>query len=155
MFFYISNQTAKNERRQKVYRKETSKPWSSAHPGHVIPNVIYSMAFRMLRICSRESVFEERLDEIKNDFWIPRYYHPKVIKAKFKKIRNLLGADFVDKRQNSLIKRISQDQQTNRLTAPFNFDPFPIFTKQFYDFQETWAKTSFSSCAHGSIEAAT
>ena len=71
------------------------------------------------------------MDEIKNDFLIPRNYHPKVIEAKFKKIRNLPGAAFVEKRQNSLITRISQYQQTNRLTATFNFDPF------FYDFQET------------------
>ena len=67
---------------------------------------------------------------------IPRNYHHKIIEAEFKKIRNLPGADFLDRRQNSLIKRISQDKQTNRLTAPFNFDPFlpklsPIFTKHF------------------------
>ena len=67
---------------------------------------------------------------------IPRNYHHKIIEAEFKKIRNLPGADFSDRRQNSLIKRISQDKQTNRLTAPFNFDPFlpklsPIFTKHF------------------------
>ena len=48
-----------------LFRKETSKPRallpSSAHPGHITYNIVYSMAFRLLRICSEESTFEKRL----------------------------------------------------------------------------------------------
>ena len=36
-----------------LYRKETDKPTallqSSAHPGHIVPNIVYSMVFRLLR----------------------------------------------------------------------------------------------------------
>ena len=41
-----------------LFRKETDKPTallpSSAHPGHITSNIVYSMAFRILRICSEE-----------------------------------------------------------------------------------------------------
>ena len=130
-----------------LYRKETSKPQallpSSAHPGHVTPNIVYSMAFRLLRICSREVIFEERLEELKENFLIPRNYNPKMIDSEFKKVRNLPGANFVERRQNSLAKKVPQDKQTDRLIAPFNFEPFlpklsPILKKklQFDGLQE-------------------
>ena len=52
--------------RTDLYRKETSKPTallpSSAHPGHISSNIVYSMAFRLLRICSEEEDFEKRLE---------------------------------------------------------------------------------------------
>ena len=64
-----------------LFRKETTKPTallpSSAHPGHITPNIIYSMAFRILRICSEEENFEKRLLELKNNFLIPRNYYAK------------------------------------------------------------------------------
>ena len=55
-----------------LYRKETSKPSSllpsSSHPNHITANIAYSLAFRLLRICSSEDLFEERLKELRNDF---------------------------------------------------------------------------------------
>ena len=82
------------------------------------------MAFRLLRICSREYIFEERLEDLKTNFLVPRNYHPKIIDAEFKKIRNLPGTNFVERRKNCLEKKMSRDKQTNRLTAPFDFNPF-------------------------------
>ena len=74
-----------------LFRKETSKPRallpSSAHPGHITPNIVYSMAFRLLRICSDEETFEKRLEELKNDFLVPRNYHKKVVESQFKRIK--------------------------------------------------------------------
>ena len=59
-----------------LYRKETSKPRallpSSGHPGHITHNIVYSMAFMLLRICSRKTIFEERLEDLKTNFLIPR-----------------------------------------------------------------------------------
>ena len=41
-----------------LYRKDTAKPRallpSSAHPGHITSNIVYSMGFRLMRICSTE-----------------------------------------------------------------------------------------------------
>ena len=46
-----------------LFRKHTDKPRallpSSAHPSHITTNIIYSMAFRLLRICNKEEDFEK------------------------------------------------------------------------------------------------
>ena len=72
-----------------LYRKPTDTPTallpSSAHPGHITPNIVYSMSFRLLRICSIEDIFEIRLQEMKNNFLKPRGYSPKMIEEQFKK----------------------------------------------------------------------
>ena len=99
-----------------LFRKDTAKPRallpSSAHPGHITPNIIYSMAFRLIRICSTEEKFEERLTELKNDFLIPRQYNPKVIDSQFKRIRNLPGMDYIERRKKTLEKKESQMKPT-------------------------------------------
>ena len=99
-----------------LYRKETSKPQallpSSAHPGHITPNIVYSMAFRLMRICSNEHLFEKRLEELKTEFLIPRKYHPKVIDAEFRKVRNLPGNNFTERGNKSLEKRPAKDKKT-------------------------------------------
>ena len=82
------------------------------------------MAFRLLRICSKKEIFEIRLEELKNKFLIPRNYHPKIIEAEFQKIRNLPGINFFERRKMSLEKKQPKDKQTNRTTAPFDFNPF-------------------------------
>ena len=55
-----------------LYRKETDKPSallpSSSHPGHITANIVYSMGFRLMRICSSEEVFNKRMEELKYDF---------------------------------------------------------------------------------------
>ena len=110
-----------------LYRKETSKPRallpSSAHPGHITPNIVYSMAYRLLRICSRENIFEERLEDLKTNFLLPRNYHAKVVETEFKKVRNLPGANFEERRKKSLEKKLPKDKETKRLAAPFTFNP--------------------------------
>ena len=62
--------------RTDLYRKPTDKPRallpSSAHPNHIPTNIIYSMAFRLLRICDAENIFDERLAELKNNFLSPK-----------------------------------------------------------------------------------
>ena len=77
-----------------------------------------------MRICSNENLFEKRLEELKTEFLIPRKYHPKVIDAEFRKVRNLPGNNFTERRKKSLEKRPAKDKKTSRLAAPFNFSPF-------------------------------
>ena len=54
-----------------LFRKDTAKPRTlsprSAHPMHIPTNIIYSMGFRLLRICSSEALFEKRLLELKTE----------------------------------------------------------------------------------------
>jgi hypothetical protein len=81
-----------------LFRKQTAKPTallpSSAHPGHVTSNIIYSMAFRLLRICSDEINFEKRLSELKSEFLLPINYHSKVIDSQYNRVRNLPGESY-------------------------------------------------------------
>ena len=117
-----------------LFRKQTDKPTallpSSAHPGHITNNIVYSMAFRILRICSEQEIFEKRLDELKNEFLIPRNYKAKLIDEQFSRIKNLPGIDFKEKRKEALKKVKKQTKQSNRIIAPLDFNPhLPIPSK--------------------------
>ena len=96
---------------------------SSAHPGHITPNIVYSMAFRLLRICSKEDSFEDRLAELKKDFLIPRGYKPKVIDHQFDRVRGLSGNTFEEKRIFSLKKQEKLDKNKDRVIVPVDFNP--------------------------------
>jgi hypothetical protein len=111
-----------------LYRKETSKPTallpSSAHPGHITNNIVYSMAFRLLRICSSEENFEKRLKELKEDFLLPRNYNSKIIDAQFSRVKNLPGENFQEKRKISLKKKEKKtDTNSKKTIAPITFNP--------------------------------
>ena len=84
-----------------LYKKPTDVPSallpSSAHPGHVSPNLVFSMAFRLLRICSSPELFENRLGELKNTVLIPRGYKYSVIKAAFDKVRKITRTEALKK----------------------------------------------------------
>ena len=53
------------------------------------------MAFRLLRICDNEELFEERLSELKNDFLIPRNYNSKLNNNQFDRVRKLPGNTYM------------------------------------------------------------
>ena len=84
-----------------LYRKETDKPSallpSSAHPGHIPKNIVYSMGFRLLRICSTPELFDKRLEELKTDFLKPRKYKDNIIKHQFDRIKSLPGNSYEEK----------------------------------------------------------
>ena len=124
-----------------LYRKETSKPNallpSSAHPGHIFSNIVYSMAFRLMRICSEEDIFEKRLMELKNDFLLPRNYHSKIIDSQFKRVRNLPGENYKERRKLALEKKEKKkEEKTDRVIAPIDFNPIlpkisEVFSKHY------------------------
>ena len=68
-------------------------------------NIIYSMGFRLQRICSDENIFEKRLAELKTNFLIPRNYIPKIIDSEFQKVKELPGANFTEKGKFALEKK--------------------------------------------------
>ena len=110
-----------------LHRKETDKPTallpSSSHPGHIAPNIVYSMAFRLLRICSTEEKFEFRLKELKQDFLIPRGYKPKVIDYQFSRVKGLPGSTYEEKRFSSLEKQPKEDKNKDRIIVPIDYNP--------------------------------
>ena len=81
------------------------------------------MAFRLIRICSTEENFEKRLEELKIDFLVPRQYSSKVIESQFKRIRNLPGNDYLERREKTLEKKEKKSNETNRIVAPMDFNP--------------------------------
>ena len=91
-----------------LYRKEKSKPSallpSSSHPKHIKANIAYSLAFRLLRICSSEELFEKRLKELRNKFLIPRNFKAKLVDTECEKVRNLPGDTFLARRKEALKK---------------------------------------------------
>jgi hypothetical protein len=141
-----------------LFRKQTAKPTallpSSAHPGHVTSNIIYSMAFRLLRICSDEEYFEDRLSELKSEFLLPRNYHSKVIDSQFSRVRNLPGGNYIERRANALKKKeiVNNDDKKTRVIAPIDFNPrLPklneVFNKHFKAmlFKKPELKTTFEA----------
>ena len=113
-----------------LFRKPTTKPTallpSSAHPGHITHNIVYSMTFRLLRICSTEESFEKRLEELREEFLIPRSYNRKIIESQFTRIRNLPGINYQERRKNSLKKKEIKKKSTEdqlRIISPMDFNP--------------------------------
>ena len=82
------------------------------------------MAFRILRICSEQENFEKRLDELKNEFLIPRNYKAKLIDEQFSRIKNIPGIDFKEKRKEALKKVKKKRKQSNRIIAPLDCNPY-------------------------------
>ena len=82
------------------------------------------MGFRLLRICSNEDQFEKRLTELKEDFLVPRKYKPRIIDAQFKRIKELPGASYDERRQEALKKIDKTNNQTKpRIISPFDYNP--------------------------------
>ena len=110
-----------------LYRKETDKPSallpSSAHPGHIPKNIVYSMGFRLLRICSTPELFDKRLEELKTDFLKPRKYKDNIIKHQFDRIKSLPGNSYEEKRNFALKKVDKTDKNEDRVIMPIDYNP--------------------------------
>ena len=83
-----------------LYKKSTAKRQyllpSSCHPGHISRNIPYSLAYRLLRICSDHQVFLKRLEELRQDL-LARQYPAKIVHQAFEKVK-LISRDEALKR---------------------------------------------------------
>ena len=73
------------------------------------------MAFWLIRICSSEDNFDKRLIELKEDFLIPRGYKSKIIDGQFKRIKELHGNSYLEKRKDALKKKERKAENNNPL----------------------------------------
>ena len=91
-----------------LYKKETAKVQyllpSSCHPGHITKNIPYSLAYRLLRICSNQETFRIRLEQLRQDL-LTRSYKPRIIDEAFKRIEQIERKD--------AIKRVSKTKDEN------------------------------------------
>ena len=89
---------------------------SSSHPGQVSPNLVFSLAFRLLRICSTPELLDMRLLQLQNEVLIPRNYKPSVIKAAFDRVKLITREDALKK-----VKKVESDNK--RIVVPFDYNP--------------------------------
>ena len=72
-----------------LYKKDCARVQylipSSCHPKHICANIPFSLGYRLLRICSQEATFKQRLEELRQDLF-SRNYSAKIIDDAFKRV---------------------------------------------------------------------
>ena len=101
-----------------LYRKETDRNMylltSSCHPNHVTENIPYSLALRIVRICSRTEARDQRLEELKN-LLLSRDYKAAIIDAAIKKAKAIPRAE--------ALKKVERDAGSTRPVFVVNYHP--------------------------------
>ena len=87
---------------------------SSCHPAHVTQNIPYSLALRIVRICSSKEDREKRFLELK-DLLLSRDYKPSIIDSAIEKTRN------VPRRE--ALKKVTKEKQSDRPVFVIHYDP--------------------------------
>ena len=83
-----------------LYRKPTDRCQyllpSSCHPSHIVKNIPFNLAYRILRICSEEEDFNKRLGELK-ELLISREYREKCVDDAIAKVQKISRRDALKK----------------------------------------------------------
>ena len=94
-----------------LYKKPTERCQyslpSSCHPPHITENIPFSLAYRIIRICSETTSRDLRLQELK-DMLISRSYKPKLVDLAIDKAKNIprgKALERVEKVQNQSVRR--------------------------------------------------
>jgi hypothetical protein len=88
---------------------------SSCHPAHVTKNIPFSLAYRIVRICSEPKSRDKRLSELK-ELLLSRNYKNSLVDAAIEKARKIPRCE--------AIKRISRNQnKPSRPVLAITFDP--------------------------------
>ena len=107
-----------------LFKKDTAKVQyllpSSCHPGHITKNIPYSLAYRLLRICSDTKSFKKRLEELRQDL-LSRCYKPKLINDAFKRIAQI--------ERSEALKRVSKAKDENTVLVTTFHPNLPPISK--------------------------
>ena len=68
-------------------------------------------------------MFKKRLQELKEDFLIPRGYKPRIIDGQYKRILELPGGTYLEKRKEALKKKEKNQGDNKRVIVPFLYNP--------------------------------
>ena len=83
-----------------LYKKDCARVQylipSSCHPRHICANIPFSLGYRLLRICSQETTFKQRLEELRQDLF-SRNYSPKIVDDAFKRVVTISREDALKK----------------------------------------------------------
>ena len=106
-----------------LYRKPTDKNQylltSSCHPAHVTNNIPFSLALRIVRICSNKETRDLRLEELKN-LLLSRGYQSGVVNGALDKARSITRLEAlkkVERKDQCLSFNMTQDSPPS-LTLP-------------------------------------
>ena len=109
----ISNQLVTD-----LYRKPTDRNQylltSSCHPAHVTNNIPYSLALRIVRICSETKDRDLRLDELKS-LLLSRNYKIRMITAAIDKAKSIT--------RTQALSRAEKSEVTRRPVFVVHYDP--------------------------------
>ena len=101
-----------------LYKKETAVVQyllpSSCHVSHQWKNTIFSLAYRLRRICSSDDTFELRLKELKADL-MSRQYYEKFIDEAFARAR------LIDR--NEALKKVESKSKDDRVVFAVTYHP--------------------------------
>ena len=78
---------------------------SSCHPRHTKKAIPFSLALRIRRICSTDTNFKLRIDELKT-YLIARGYHSTFLDSQFKRAANISRTDALQTNRHDSINRI-------------------------------------------------
>ena len=102
-----------------LYKKPTDRCQylltSSCHPAHVTDNIPFSLAYRIVRICSESESRDNRLKELK-ELLVSRNYRPSLVDAAIDKARKI--PRFMAIRKSQIITK-----QTTRPVLAITYDP--------------------------------
>ena len=103
------HKTADNRLETDLYSKPTNSNLflhhNSCHPHHTKKSLPYSLAYRLLRICSTENFLTKRLSDLKT-FLLNRNYSSKTINKAFKKLRNINRSDTFKRQHKTKTDRV-------------------------------------------------
>ena len=88
---------------------------SSCHPAHVTSNISFSLALRIVRICSDPDDRETRFSELKS-MLLARDYKSKIIDSCIEKARQI-------PRQEALKKVVRDKNNPDRMVFVIHYDP--------------------------------
>ena len=89
--------------------------WSSCHPRHTKESLPYSLAFRLRRICSSDTTFTSRTEELEN-YLHNRGYPSRVIKKQIQKVMDI-------PRSEALRPRETNVKNEDRVPFVITYDP--------------------------------
>ena len=100
-----------------LYKKPTDRNMylltSSCHPAHVTSNIPFSLALRIVRICSESESRDQRLGELKQ-MLLDRDYKAKIVDAAIEKARNIPRSE--------ALKRVVKKKTSDRPVFVVTFD---------------------------------
>ena len=101
-----------------LYKKETDRNQylltSSCHPASVCSNIPYSLALRIVRICSMTETREKRFSELK-DMLLSREYSSNIINAAIDRARNIPRLE--------ALKKVVKPKTSERPVFVIHYDP--------------------------------